>query len=55
MGPHDYWSHHHWQDIGVDVLQRVRVDGHNTDWCCPLMVHLVKVFVQFGVVRNPKR
>ena len=49
---HDERAKHRRQDVGHDVLDRVRIDANDADRCRPLMVLLVDVLVEARVVQE---
>ena len=46
MGAHEHGAHGEGQQVGQDELDRVAVDGYDTDGRRPLVVHFVDGFVQ---------
>lgn len=42
---HEKWSGNGWHKVAEDVLDRVGVDGRDTDRSCPFVMHLVDMFI----------
>ena len=52
VGPHDERPQENWGNVGYHVLQRVGVDAGDADRGCPLVVHLVEVFVDLAMMEQ---
>ena len=52
VGAHDERPKNSREEVDHEVLQRVAVDGGNSNWSCPLVVGLVDVLVQTRVVEK---